>query len=260
MLTYQPLDLFPIWGIYLLTVAVLILASEGGYRLGFVVQKRWPDHSESGVSLMVGASLAFLGFLLAFVSSIAVNLYNERLELVLAEADAIGTTYLRAGYLDQPISTKSQKLLVEYTELRLAALDREQRAYAISRSEEIHHELWSMAEVIARNSPTPLTALYTDSLNKLIDLHAARINKELVVRVPPVFLLTVYLVAICTMLLIGVYGSYSKKLNYLALIIMVLILSIVFFVIIDLDRSYQGLITIPQNALTDLLRQMQSSP
>lgn len=246
--------------VYPLTAVLLMISIEAGYRIGSFFQKRWPDHSESGVNAMVGASLASLGFLLAFIASIAVNIFNARLELVINEADAIGTTYLRAGYLDQQISTKSRKLLGEYVDMRLAALDRDRLDDAITRSEEIHQELWGLAEIVARNDPTPINALYIDSLNQLIDLHAARIKTELVIRVPPFFLLAIYLVAIFTMMLIGVYGSYSEKLNYLALFIMILIISTVFLVIVDLDRSHQGLITIPQNALIDLQKQIHSIP
>ena len=260
MLVYQPLDKIPILGVYLLTAVILMISIEAGYRLGNIFQKRWPDHSESGVNAMVGASLASLGFLLAFIASIAVNIFNGRMELVIQEADVIGTTYLRAGYLDQPISAKSRELLGEYVEVRLAAFDRNQLDAAIARSEEIHQELWGLAETIARNDPTPISALYIDSLNQLIDLHSVRINKELVIRVPPFFLLAIYLVAIFTMMLIGVYGSYAGKLNYLALFIMILIISTVFLIIVDLDRSHQGLITIPQNALIDLQKQIHLMP
>lgn len=260
MLSYQPLDILPIWAIYLLTVAILMVFNEIGYRLGKLFRKRWPDHSESGVGVMVGASLAFLGFLLAFIASIAVDIYNGRLELVTKEANAIGTAYLRAGYLEKTISTESRGLLREYVALRLSALDRNQRDAAIARSEAIHRELWNLAEIVAKNEPTPLTALYVDSLNQVIDLHAERISKELIIRVPPIFLLAVYLVAIFTMILMGVHGSYSEKSNYLALFLMILVLSMVFLVIVDLDRSHQGLITIPQKALIDLQQQIQNLP
>ena len=67
MLSNQPLDMLPIWSIYILTVLVLYLAAEAGFRLGKHIQKRWPDQSEPGVSIVVGAALALLGLLLAFV-------------------------------------------------------------------------------------------------------------------------------------------------------------------------------------------------
>lgn len=69
MLNSQPLDVLPIWSVYILTVVILFLAAEAGFRLGRLVQKRWPDKGEAGVGTVVGAALALLGFLLAFVAS-----------------------------------------------------------------------------------------------------------------------------------------------------------------------------------------------
>ena len=102
MLNSQPLDLLPIWSVYILTLLIFFLAAEAGFRLGKPVQKRWPDKSEAGVGAMVGAALAILGFLLAFVTSIAIGNFNQRRQLVVSEANAIGTTYLRAGFLADP--------------------------------------------------------------------------------------------------------------------------------------------------------------
>jgi hypothetical protein len=257
MIDIQPYDLLPIWGVFLFSLFTLFLAVEAGLRLGKQVQKRWPDHYESGVGMMVGASLAFLGFLLAFITGIAINIYNQRIQLVISEANAIGTTYLRAGYLDEPISSESRQLLREYVDLRLSALDRAQLQTAITRSEEIHHELWSRAEILAKANPVPTIALYISSLNEMIDLHTERINMELKIRVPAIITIGSYLVAVLTMMLIGIQGCYTDKRNYLALMVMIIILSLVFVLIIDLDRSQQGFLTIPQKALIDLQRQIQ---
>lgn len=260
MLSVQPLDLLPIWGVYLITVLVLLLAVEGGFRLGSLVQKRWPDRSESGVGTMVGASLAFLGFFLAFMTGTAMNIFSGRVQLVVREANAIGTTYLRAGYLDEPYSTESRQLLREYVDMRLAALDRAQRDTAIARSEEIQQELWGRAEIVARESPVPTIALYITALNEVIDLHTERLNLELGIRIPPTILLGLYLVAVLTMTLIGLHGSYTGKRNLVALVSVVLILSMVFLLIIDLDRSQQGLLNVPHKALIDLQRQLSAQP
>ena len=106
------------WAIYILTVIILFLAAEAGFRSGKYIQKRWPDKSEAGVGVMVGAALALLGLLLAFVSSIAIGNFNHRRQLVVSEANAIGTTYLRAGYLADPYGVESRKLLREYVNLQ----------------------------------------------------------------------------------------------------------------------------------------------
>ena len=260
MLEYQPLDSLPIFGVFILTIILLVIAIEAGFRLGKQVQKRWPDHSAEGVGVMVGASLALLGFFLAFTTGIAVNIFNQRIQLVISEANAIGTTYLRAGYLDEPYSSESRQLLREYVDVRLSALERPKLAAAIARSEDIHHELWSRAEIIAKANPTPTIALYIASLNEVIDLHTERLNMELKIRVPATIMGGLYLVAVFTMVLIGVQSCYSDKRNYLALIVLIIILSLVFVLIVDLDRSQQGTLTIPNKALIDLQRQIRAAP
>ncbi len=260
MLSSQLLDFLPLWGVFLLTLAVLLLASEGGYRLGRGIQKRRPDRSETNLGTIVGAALAFLGFLLAFLTGTAVNIFNGRVQLVVQEANAIGTTYLRAGYLDEPYSTESRQLLREYVDTRLAALDQDRREAAIARSEEIHMELWRRAEIVARESPVPTISIYISALNEVIDLHEQRVNLELGIRIPPTILLGLYLVGILTMALIGLHHSHAGQRNLVALVAMVLILSMVFYLIVDLDRSQQGLLKVPQTALLDLQRQLSALP
>ena len=260
MINSQPLDLLPIGSIYILTVVVLFLAAEAGFRLGKPVQKRWPDKSEAGVGAMVGAALAILGFLLAFVTSIAIGNFNQRRQLVVSEANAIGTTYLRAGYLADPYGVKSRELLREYVNLRIKALDPAETKTAIARSEQIHDELWLLAEEVARENTGPTIALYLTALNQVIDLHTERLSAELGFRVPPIMVLGLYVVAVMTMMLIGVYDSYREKHNLIALVMIVLIVSAVFLMMIDMDRSNVGLLQTPQKALIDLQQKLILTP
>lgn len=256
----QPLDLLPIWSIYFLTVLIFFLAAEAGFRLGKPVQKRWPDQSEAGVGVLVGAALALLGLLLAFVTSIAIGNFTHRRLLVVSEANAIGTTYLRAGYLADPYGVESRELLREYVNLRIQALDPAATALAIARSEQIHDELWLLAEDVARVNSGPTIALYLSALNQVIDLHTERISAELGFRVPPSMVLGLYSVAVLTMVLNGVHDSYREKHNLIALIVMVLIVSVVFLMIVDMDRSNVGLLQIPQKALIELHQKLNLMP
>jgi len=257
MLNTQPLDYLPLWGVYLLTVALLLLAIELGYRSGVIVQKHRPDKGEAGVGAMVGASLAFLGFMLALITSSAVDIFNQRRALVVEEANAIGTAYLRSEYLDEPFSTEARQLLREYVDMRLAALDPNNLEAAITRSEEIHQELWSQVVTLAKSNPTPTIALYISSLNDVIDIHSKRVNISLQVRVPPAILLGLYFVAMLSMVLMGIQGSYSGKRNFIAMFVMVLILSLVFLLISDLERGQQGLLLVNNQPLIDLQHQLQ---
>lgn len=259
-MTNQPLDFIPMWALYGLTVLAMLATMEAGFRLNRVLRRKSPDKIDKGLGGMVGASLALLAFLLAFVVGFGANINTERRHLVVDEANAIGTTYLRAGYLDEPYLTEARTLLREYTDLRLAVRTNKQVAAAITRSEQIHNELWASAEKIAVESPTPTTSLYLSSLNEVIDRHAERVAVGVDIRVPPSVILGLYMVALGATFLVGVQSGDGEKRNYLAHIVLVLILSVVFLLIVDLDRSQEGLLQISQQALIDLQRQMNSSP
>jgi hypothetical protein len=108
MPTPEMFDAIPLWAVYLITVLVGFLAIEVGFRLGKAWQKRFPGEQEVGVDAMVGAALAGLAFLLAFLIGIPVNRYVTRRVFVLEEANDIGTAYLRTGFLDQLRQTESR--------------------------------------------------------------------------------------------------------------------------------------------------------
>ena len=255
-MTGQPLDAIPMWLLYPLTVLAMLLTMEVGYRLTRARQRKSTDKTDASVGAMSGASLALLAFLLAFVVSMGSGIATERRHLVVAEANAIGTAYLRAGYLDEPYKTEARDLLREYTDLRLAALDPAQVAMVITRSEEIHNELWASAEMIAVESPLDTISEYISSVLDVIDRHAERVAVSVDLRIPPTVLLGVYLVALFTMFLVGVQTGYGEKRNYLALVVLVLILAVVFLLIVDLDRAQDGLLRESQLPLYDLQRQL----
>jgi len=260
LLQLHPLDTVPLWVLYIGAVVTLLLASEVGYRLSKAIQRRQPDQAEASVSALTGASLALLAFLLAFVTGTAVNSLATRRQAVVEEANAVGTAYLRAGYLPEPTATESRQLLREYVDQRLAALDRAKLAQAISRSEEIHNELWTRAETLAKEDSSPTLALYIASLNEVIDLHTDRINVELVARVPWAIVLGLFLMAILALGLVGLHAGYAEKRNPIALIAFALILSVVFLLVVDLTRGQSGLLRVSYQAMIDLQRQFSVQP
>ena len=166
----QPLDHLPVWSIYPLTVAILLLAIVFGNWYVGRKQRKAPDSSDAGVGAISAATLALLAFLLAFVVSYGTGLFSERRTLLVSEVNAISTTYLRAGYLEEPYRTQSRDLLVEYVDQRVDAMDPGKLDAAKTRSEEIHTELWLIVnEIIQGGDTTATTAQYMSSLNEVID-------------------------------------------------------------------------------------------
>jgi hypothetical protein len=113
------LDALPISALFLAFAIIAATVSELGYRLGHWWQERTPDESEGPTGMIVGSLLALMAFLLAIAMGMASDRFDTRRGLVLAEANSIGTTYLRAGYLPEPASSEIRDMLREYVPLRI---------------------------------------------------------------------------------------------------------------------------------------------
>ena len=91
------LDMLPLWGLFLAILVLVLAAIEGGYRLGSYRHRRSIHEKDAPVGAMVGATLGLLAFMLAFTFGMAASRFDTRKQLVLDEANAIGTTYLRTA-------------------------------------------------------------------------------------------------------------------------------------------------------------------
>jgi hypothetical protein len=179
---------------------------------------------------------------------------------VVSEASAIESSYAFADILDQPAQDKARQLIREYVAQRLRVSDLQEVSAAAIRSEQILDQLWSDAVVFARADPTPVMAQYLVTIDAIGGQRTARLNAEFANRIPPSIIFGLYVVAFLTMLLDGIYNSFGQRRNLAGLFIVVLILSIVLILIIDLDRTQQGLIKISQKALLDLQLRLNAAP
>lgn len=255
--TGKLLDSLPLWGVYLATALLSLVAVEVGYRMGKFWQQRAHTDKEGSIGLMVSATLGLLAFMMAFIIGVAVNRFDARRGLVVEEANTIGTTWLRTGFLDEPVRAESRALLREYVEMRLVALDPARFDEARARSEEIHAELWTRAEMAgAANRQSPITALYIESLNQMIDTHTKRLIAVTGSRIPASIWMGLYVISTLTMVLVGLQSSFSEQRNWLGVILLILVFSAVMALIVDLDRPLEGLFSVNQQALLDLQAQL----
>ena len=156
---------------------------------------------------MVGSILGLLAFLLAFTFSLAAARFDTRRQTVLEEANAIGTTFLPARLLPEPQKTEAARLLREYVDVRLRATRDDSLQEAITSSEQLHELLWAQAAAAAEKSPTPITGLFIQSLNEMIDLHAKRLMVGLRSRIP--FSIWIGLFAVLALLGMAAVGYQS---------------------------------------------------
>lgn len=247
---FQNISLF---GFLILTFIVLFFAFEGGVILGKKHRLISEPKDKSPIGSIVAATLGLLAFLLAFTFGISASKFDDRRMLVIDEANAIRTTYLRAGYLSDPYRTEIRNLLKEYVLLRLEALKTGNIEQGVKESEDLQDRLWQQAVAVAEKySNSEVVALFIESLNEVIEMHAKRINLGIYIRIPLIIWTALFFV---TILAIGSVGYQIGLINahYLGIsLLLILTFSSVIVLIADLDRPQEGFIKVSQQSLIDL--------
>ena len=253
----ESLDSLPIAGVFVGFAVVALILYELGFRFGRWWQQRTPEEQEGPTGMLVGSLLALMAFLLAITMGMASDRFDTRRGLILSEANSIGTTYLRAGYLPEPVSSQSQELLREYVPLRLASNDVEEVTAQIARSVEIQNELWVMAEDLARATPdSDVLALYIESLNETIDLNESRIIAGIYARVPETILFLLIVGSALTLGMVGYGAGLTGRRSPLTAVAMIVVLGAVITLVVDLDRPRDGFLEVGDQPLLDLQQQV----
>jgi hypothetical protein len=205
---------------------------------------------------MVGAMLGLLAFMLAFTFGMAASRFDTRKQLVLEEANAIGTTYLRTAMLPDK-REEIRALLRSYVDNRLEAVRSDRVANEIVKSEEIQGQLWSAATAVALQHPDSIiVGLFVQSLNEVIDLHAKRVTASLRNRIPGTIWLALLTIATLSLAAMGYHSGLVGTVRSLAVIVVAVTFSAVIALIADLDRPQEGSLTVSQQALIDVRQSM----
>jgi hypothetical protein len=185
--------------------------------------------------------------------------FDARRQALLDEANAIGTTYLRAGMLPER-GEEVRRLLRDYVGIRLEAVQSGKVAEGIRRSEDIQQKVWMEAETVGQKNPNSfVVGLFVQSLNQTIDLHAARMQAGLRSRIPGAIWLGLFAVAALSLATMGYHAGLSGTRRSLAVIAVAVTFSVVIELIADLDRPQEGVLRVSQQALLDVQRSMNSS-
>src|SRR5207248_10947153 len=168
------------WALALIILAVMAGVTAAGIVLGRFLRK----HSETlrePLGVAQGALLGVVALILAFGLTLAVGRYEDRRAAVVAEANAIGTTYLRAELLAEPARDQSLVLLRRYTNLALRVSSEVPDSPAMKRTVAaegiIQRRLWGLAGQALDAAPVASgPRLYVDSLNNMIDQQTVRIS------------------------------------------------------------------------------------
>lgn len=250
----------PTW---ILMVGLLILmfsANEMGYRLGLWFNRDEPEASRTVGNSIKGSIIGLVAFLLGFTFSMTTGRHDVRRKVVLDEANAIGTCYLRAGLLPEPERTKIRVTLRQYVAVRLEFFENGLDPAAVKRNSQemdfLLNYVWLAVEEVARTDSERLrTSLMVPATNELIDLGSTRTSSATNhVPGPVMWMLLVCIVVTCTLL--GHSSGQSGRRHSGLWSAFNILLALILFLVLDFDRPRRGLIQADHTPLIELRQSM----
>jgi hypothetical protein len=238
--------------------SLMLAATEAGFRLGRKFESRTPENVKSQISTIEAAILGILALLLGFTISMAVSRFEIRKQLVLEEADAIGTSCLRAQLLPAPARPEIESLLRQYVNIRVqygtAGNDLARLEDLNRQTARLQMEFWTRTAVYAQQDPNPVrVGLLLQSLNQAIDLAEAR-WMAFQNHVPESVIYVNAAVGLLSATLVGYSFGVNGRRNIFSMFMLALSISLVLAVIVDLDRPRSGYIRVSQQPMIDLLQ------
>ena len=249
------------WELWLIIAGVVFGFVAVGYAAVRVL--RTQETLREPVGIVQGAFFALVGLVLAFGLTLALGRYDTRRQAVVDDADTIGTTYLRAQTLAEPMRSQSLQLLRQYTdaslELSHAVPTTAKFADAVAREDALQRRLWSLAGNALTAAPRDSAPrLYVETLNEMIDQQTVRVA-ALNNRIPSAVLALEVLGAAFAFGLLALYTALHGR-GATTVVLAGGLVTVLLLVIFDLDRPTRGLIRVPDAPLVALHNSMKLPP
>jgi len=236
----------------------IVIFNEIGFRSGRFIQTRTDSEVKALTGSIQGSILGLLALLLGFTFSMSMQRYDNRSMALIDEANAIGTAVLRIELLPQEYQPKAKGLLQNYVNLRveIGQIDLTEQAQRHKYNQKIkclQNELWSIAITATNADPRAVTTgAFVKSLNDVIDSQGKR-NALLQMHVPEVVLILLFIVFISSGAIMGYSAGLSGTRVVAPIVLVSLLITLIVFIIIDLDRPKRGFIQVNQTVMVELL-------
>ena len=211
---------------------------------------------ETPVGEMVAATLGLLAFILGFTFGLAATRYDTKRQLLVDEANAVGTTYLRAEMLPE----RSDEFGPCCASMSTFASERSCRASLPRDSPIGGASKPAVATDGSDCSKTPnsiIVGLFVQSLNEVIDLHTKRLTAAVRNRIPFAIWAALYGISIFSFAAMGYHSGLTGTTRSLVIIAVAFTFSVVIVLIADLDRSQEGVLRVSQEVLSELRKSMK---
>jgi len=233
--------------LFVFTFLLLWLAAWVGARMSQKQRALQDEDRRTDFGVVQAATLTLLGLIIGFSFSMATGRYDLRKTYEEAEANAIGTEYVRAELLTPDEASRVKTLLRNYTAQRIqfyTAQNWDDIDQIRAQSDKVQGDLWTAASATASAQPTPLRALVVSGMNDVLNsegyTQAAWWN-----RIPVGAWCLMYAIALFANWLMG-YGL--KRWEPKMLVILPIVVAVSFFLIADIDSPRGGTIRVqPMN-------------
>lgn len=254
---FEAIQSLPIYTVYLMIVFLILISFEIGFRVSRHLHLK-KGHVEPKTLGLTAALLGMLAFVLAFTFSMAASQYNKRKEMVVIEANALSTAYLRADLVDELHGKEIRRLLREYVNTRLEAIDKEKRVSSLARSVELHRLVWNEVKLVAKANPNTNTALLVAAINEVIDTHEKRVKAALHDKIPNSIWLALMTISVIAMLTIGIEAGYSNHRRLMVIVPLVLAFAALITLISELNSPQEGMVKVGQESMISLQKSMNT--
>jgi NADH:ubiquinone oxidoreductase subunit 6 (subunit J) len=269
MLVSHIFDLVPIWVLLLGTILLMVLFIETGFRLGQKALAGSKKTQTAQVRAIMGAGLGLLAFMLAFTFSTAQTHFETRVQSLAEEARIARNAFMQADLLAEPERSQAKQLLKDYINIRSGLQQMsgqnisEQLAELVQVSEQIQQDLWSLAtrghgKVVEDRADNGQSEQFMASVIALTDIHFTRLHSAVMNRIPFTIWMTLYLMAILSMIIMGYQAGLTDRRSPIATITLAVAFSAVIILITDLDRPVMSFFEINKQLLVDLNEYMEA--
>ena len=240
----------------LLAVGIFNVALEAGYRLGLRRQAQSDEPEKTHANALHGAVLGLLALLLGFTFAMAVSRYENRKTLMVDQANAIGTAWLRGSLLPSPHAERTAALFREYIQSRFLYNASVRGSAGIDQAEakagQIENELWAISKTVLTEDPRSQPgSLYTQALNDVFDIREKR-RFALDDRVPWAVTIMLFVVSMAALGMVAYSCGLSGRRRAMANFTFSFLIALVLIIILDIDSPRVGLVKASQDSLVRL--------
>jgi hypothetical protein len=244
----------------LLVAIGLIAGVVGAHEIGFALGSRARSADEPfdrQIGLVRTSTAALVAFLIGFAFSGAASRFIARQDLVVTEANALGTAYLRADTVAEPQRTEIKSALKEYTTDRVTLLSRDGRAQTealLAKVSGLHERMWKSA-IDATQNNAPLMAVVLPPINEVIDLHATHLAAARKHLPTPIMIVLLGAVAVSVGIIGFGNGRVGRRFSLIDAVYGI-VLAAALWMTIDLDYPGIGMIRVSNRPVVEALAAM----